>query len=101
MDSVAKMVYVSNMKGDFFMTIEMGLVLAGIAGIIGVLTYFSKKEQSDEHKGYRAGVIEEKLNNIEKKIDELCKTQEAMSKKVEDTIDTKIELHIQAYHKNN
>lgn len=85
------------------MTIEVGLLIA-VAGFIlsfvVALTTSKKSTRDDgEKKGYQLGILTQKLNDIDKKLEKIEKKLDDYDKDMRKIAQEEVEKHVLEFHK--
>lgn len=85
------------------MSIEVGLLIAiggFVLSFVVALTTSKRNTQEDSSKeGYRLGVLTQKLNDIDSKLEKIERRLDTYSKDIEKIVHEEIEKHVLEYHK--
>lgn len=85
------------------MSIEVGLLIAiggFVLSFVVALTTSKRNTQEDSSKeGYRLGVLTQKLNDIDSKLEKIERRLDSYSKDIEKIVHEEIEKHVLEYHK--
>lgn len=84
------------------MTIEVGLLIA-IGGfvlsfVVALTTSKRNTQQDSEKEGYQLGILTQKLNDIDNKLEKIERRLDNYSRDIEKIVHEEIEKHVLEYH---
>ena len=80
------------------MTVEVGFIISIVSVSIAVASFFVNRIKDNKTNGYTMGRIEEKLENMDKKLDEICKKYDTIDRELDDRISKSILEHEKRFH---
>lgn len=80
------------------MTVEVGFIISIVSISIAVAGFFINRKKDNKMDGYTMGRIEEKLENMNKKLDDLCSKYDGINKELDDKISKSMLEHEKRFH---